>query len=160
MTRDDGDSLGDHVVTEPDVHVERRGCARPLLLSCGVLVVALAIGAWFLEHGVWLRHARAVSPDGQRVAVSSNRYVWAPIYGWSHYSIEVRPAARIRCKTLVARWRGTPPDLGEWKYEHHYATYNDFDGADRFPTAIRWLTNREFVIEGGEGGGSVFEIEP
>jgi hypothetical protein len=81
------------------------------------------------------------------------------MYGWNHYYIRVRPAARIRCKTLPARWRGTPSGITEWSPEHHYATYNDFDGGDRFPTGIRWLSDREFVIDGGEGGGSVFEVE-
>jgi hypothetical protein len=60
---------------------------------------------------------------------------------------------------LTPRWRGTPSSITEWRLEHHYATYNDFDGDDRFPTGIRWLSDREFAIEGGEGGGSVFEVE-
>ena len=126
------------------------------LLGCAVLVC----GAWLLVHGVWYRHASAEAPDGRHVAESRNLYRWGPLYGWNHYYVRVRPAARIRCKLQHGRWRGTPASVTEWSAEHHYATYNDFDGDSRFPASIRWLSDREFVIEGGEGGGSVFELEP
>ena len=133
----------------------RVGCVVAAMLPAALL----AWGAWLLGHGVWRSHARAESPGARHVAESRNLYRWGPLYGWNHYYIRVRPAARIRCKTLSARWRGTPSGITEWSFDHHYATYNDFDGSDRFPTGIRWLSDREFVIDGGEGGGSVFEVE-
>ena len=123
------------------------------------MLALLLLGGWILLQGVWYSHASAASPDGRHVAESRNLYRWGPIYGWNRYHIRVRPSARIRCKTPVGRWRGTPTTITEWSEEHRYATYNDFDGADRFPVGIRWLSNSEFVIEGGEGGGSVFEVE-
>lgn len=124
-----------------------------------MVAVLAAIGAWLLVHGVWFAHAHAASPDGHLLAESRNLYRWGPIYGWNHYYLRVSPEARIRCKVLRSRWRGTPADITSWKPEHHYATYNDFDGADRFPTGIHWLSSSEFVVDGGEGDGSVFEVE-
>jgi hypothetical protein len=121
---------------------------------------AAAYGSWLLVHGRWIAHATASSPDGLWLAESRNFYVWAPIYGWSHYHLRVSPSARIRCKEPHSRWRGTPDDITSWKFEHQYATYNDFDGSARFPTGLHWLSSSEFVVDGGEGGGSVFEVEP
>ena len=142
------------------VRLRPRHVLARLLVVAGIGVVALgATGAWFLVHGFWLRHAQATSPDGHWLAESRDWYTWGPIYGWNHYYLSVHPGARIRCKALAARWRGTPTDVTDWKHEHHYATYNDFDGDERFPQGIRWLSNQEFVVEGGEGGGSVFEVE-
>lgn len=134
----------------------RIGCLVGGLVGAAILLW----GSWLLLHGVWWRsHARTESPDGRLVAESRNLYRWGPLYGWNHYYIRVRPAARIRCKTLLAGWRGTSSSITEWSLEHRYATYNDFDADDRYPTGIRWLSDLEFVIDGGEGGGSVFEVE-
>ncbi|MGE3174813.1 MAG: hypothetical protein AB7O97_19440 [Planctomycetota bacterium] len=128
-------------------------------MAAALSLALLLWGGWSLFYGVWCAHASAPSPDGRRVAESRDLYRWGPIYGWSHYHVRVRPAARIRCKVLTARWRGTPRGVTEWSLEHHYATYNDFDDSARYPTGVRWLSDSEFVIEGGEGGGSVFEVE-
>ena len=123
-----------------------------------LITASLCYGGWLLLHGVWRPHVRAVSPDQQHVAESRNLYAWGPMYGWNHFYIRVVPAARIRCTSLAGRWRGTPRDIGEWSFEHLYATYNDFDGHERFPTGIRWLSDGEFVINGGQAT-ALFEIE-
>jgi hypothetical protein len=120
---------------------------------------ALLFGGWLLLHGVWREHAHARSPDGTRVVESRNRYSWGPIYGWNHFYVRVLPRARIRCTSPTHRWRDTPADIVEWRFEHAYATYNDLDGNGRFPASVRWVSDREFVIEGGEGSGARFEVE-
>ncbi|MEM7165822.1 MAG: hypothetical protein AAF581_10180 [Planctomycetota bacterium] len=128
-------------------------------LALGVLaVLGAGVLAWGMFHGVWLSHSEATSPDGQLCAESRNLYRWGLLYGWNHFHIRVEPDAEIRCKVLERRWRRTPDTLTLWKREHRYASYNDFDGTARLPTQVRWLSNRTFVIEGGEGGGAVFEV--
>jgi len=137
-----------------------RACCGTVTASiCLAVLGSIGYPVWRLTHDEWRDHTEARSPDGQHLAVSRNRYSWAPIYGWNHYWLSLQPPARFRCTTPDKRWRGTPHDIAEWKVEHQYATFNGFDSADRFPKAIRWLNDREFVVEGGEGSGAVFELE-
>jgi hypothetical protein len=122
--------------------------------ACLFLVV------WLLVfHGLWRDHLSARSPDGTRVVESRILYKWRPIYGWSLYYVRVLPETRIRCISRNKRWRGTPSSIHEWQFEHMYARYNDFDERGRFPESLRWVSDHEFVIEGGEGSGARFEVE-
>jgi hypothetical protein len=56
------------------------------------------------------------------------------------------------------RWTGTSIDIAEFKTRHIYARYNTFDNTERYPVSIKWLSNDEFVILGGEGDGARFRI--
>ena len=132
---------------------------KKCVIPARAISVLAAVGLWMLFPGFCHSHARAVSPDGECTAESRNLYRPGPMYGWNHYYVRVHPRNRIRCTASSSPWRGTPPDITSWKYEHRYATYNDFDDQGQFPTGIRWVSNKEFVIEGGEGDGSTFEVD-
>ena len=119
----------------------------------GALALLLVFGGW------WKPHASSVSPDGKTTAISRIWYTWGPMYGWNHYYIHLEPARKFRCISPKRSWRGTPYDISTPKTKHRYAHYNDFDDSERFPTGIKWLSNDEFLIIGGEGDGARFKIE-
>ncbi|MCA8941989.1 MAG: hypothetical protein KDB80_05455 [Planctomycetes bacterium] len=148
------------MVAVQELRASERARNRRLGIGCFATLGLLLLVSWWIRHGVWHLHASARSPDGTHVVESRNLRRWGPIYSWNRYHVRVRPSARIRCMSLPTRWRNTPDSITEWDYEHLYAVYNDFDGEERFPTGVRWISDREFVIEGGEGGGAVFELEP
>lgn len=131
----------------------------PWIVALGLFVGTVAVCAKVYLFGLWKEHAEAVSPDGRRIVESRNLYRAGGLYGWSHFHLRVSPSARFRCTTPSLRWRETPESITDWKLEHRYANYNDFDNGGRYPVGVRWLSNTEFVVEGGEGNGARFELE-
>lgn len=141
-------------------HMNEKNVLKIILVLSGIAIFAICSFVYVFIYGIETEFASAESPDQQVTARIHRRYFFGPLYGWNRYRVSVDTGQEIRCTSLVNEgWRGTPKSIFEVMGSHEFAVYNDFDQSERFPKFIKWISDNEFMIEGGEGSGTTFKIK-